>query len=101
MITGESLGARKSLMRMRIDRSIVYPGTSDTGTQRTSLDSLLGVGRPARGRAVSGMASFLARSRLSGEGQVIVPVPPYQTRQQYVCPSQLVPVPYKAIMGAL
>ena len=37
MITGESLRSRKSLMRMRIDRSIVYPWTSDTGTQRTSL----------------------------------------------------------------
>ena len=49
MITGESLRARKSLMRMRIDRSIVYPGTSDAGTQRTSLDSLLGVGCPASG----------------------------------------------------
>ena len=47
MITGESLRARKSLMRMRIDRSIVYPWTS--------LDSLLGVGRPARGRAVRTM----------------------------------------------
>jgi hypothetical protein len=31
-------------MRMRIDRSIVYPGISDAGIQRTSLDSLLGVG---------------------------------------------------------
>ena len=53
MITGESLRARKSSMRMRIDRSIVYPETSDTGTQRTSLDSELGVGWPPRARAVS------------------------------------------------
>jgi hypothetical protein len=28
MITGESLRARKSLMRMSIDRSIAYPWTS-------------------------------------------------------------------------
>jgi hypothetical protein len=31
-------------MRTRIDRSIVYPKTSDAGTQRSSLDLLLGVG---------------------------------------------------------
>jgi hypothetical protein len=52
MITGESLCPRKSLILMRIDRSIVYPRTSDTATQRTSLDSLLGVGRPARDRVI-------------------------------------------------
>ena len=40
-------------MRIRIDRSIVYVRTSETGTQRISLDSLLGVGRPLRARAVS------------------------------------------------
>ena len=64
MITGESLRARKSLMRMRIDRSIVYPWTSDTGTQWTSLDSLLGVGRPARGRAVRTMENSCRASPL-------------------------------------
>jgi len=40
-------------MRMRIDRSIAYPTASAAGTQRTSLDSLLGVGRPPTARAVS------------------------------------------------
>jgi hypothetical protein len=34
-------------MRMGIERSIVYSRASDAGTQRTSLDSLLGVGCPA------------------------------------------------------
>jgi hypothetical protein len=43
---------------MRIDRSIVYRGTSDAGIQRTSLDSLLGVGCPLRGRAVSSPGVF-------------------------------------------
>ena len=42
-------------MRMRIDRSMVYSESSDAGTQQTSLDSLLGVGSPARGRAMSTM----------------------------------------------
>jgi hypothetical protein len=40
-------------MRMRIDRSITYPTASIAGTQRTSFDSPLGVGRPPRARAVS------------------------------------------------
>jgi hypothetical protein len=43
----------KSLMRMRIERSITYPTASDAWTQRTSLDSLLGVGFPSMARAVS------------------------------------------------
>ena len=64
MITGESLRARKSLMRMRIDRSIVYSAISDTGTQRTWLDSLLGVGCRARGRAVSTMENSCRASPL-------------------------------------
>ncbi len=51
-------------MRMRIERSIVYPGTSDAGTQRTSLDSLLGVGCPLRGRAVSTMENSCRTSPL-------------------------------------
>jgi hypothetical protein len=51
--TGSLPGVRKSLMRMRIDRSIACLETSETGTQPTSLDSLLGVGCPARARAVS------------------------------------------------
>ena len=38
-----------------MERSIVYSRTSATGTQRTSLDSLLGVGWPLSGRAVSTM----------------------------------------------
>jgi hypothetical protein len=41
--TGDSHRAKKSLVQMRIARSIVYPRTSDAGTQRTSLESLLGV----------------------------------------------------------
>ena len=51
--TGDVLPAWKSLMRMRIDRSIAYPTASADGTQRTSLYSLLGVGCPLRARAVS------------------------------------------------
>ena len=51
-------------MRMRIDRSIVYPWTSDTGIQRTALDSLLGLGRPARGRAVSTTENSCRASQL-------------------------------------
>jgi len=46
VITGGSLRDRKSLMRMRMDRSIVYRGNSDAGTQRTSLDSLLEMSPP-------------------------------------------------------
>jgi hypothetical protein len=42
------------LMRMRIDWSIVYPGTSVAGIQRTSLDSLLGVGCPRTARGQHG-----------------------------------------------
>ena len=52
MIIGESLRARKSLMRMRIDQSIMYRRTSNAGTHRISLDyaalrwlSVLGVAR--------------------------------------------------------
>jgi 8-oxo-dGTP pyrophosphatase MutT (NUDIX family) len=41
LITGESLRARKSWMRIRIDLSIVYPRISDAGTQRTLHDSLI------------------------------------------------------------
>jgi hypothetical protein len=52
LITGNSLRARKSLMRRRIDQSIVQPGSPDSGTQRASLDSLLGVGSPLSGVAV-------------------------------------------------
>jgi len=51
-MTGEFLRARKSLMRVRIDLSIVYPTASAAGTKWTSFDSLLGDGRPLRGRAI-------------------------------------------------
>jgi hypothetical protein len=51
-------------MRMRIDGSIAYEMTSGVGTQRTSLDSLLGVGCPARGRAVSTMENSCRASAL-------------------------------------
>jgi hypothetical protein len=51
-------------MRVRIDWSIVHPWTSDTGTQRASLDSLLGVGCPARGCAVSTMENSCLASAL-------------------------------------
>jgi hypothetical protein len=51
-------------MRRRIDLSIVYPETDDVGTQRTSLDSLLGVGCPARRRAVSTMENSCRTSPL-------------------------------------
>jgi hypothetical protein len=52
LTAGESLCARYSLMRIRIDRSIVYSRISDTRTQRTSPDSLLGVVCPPSGLAV-------------------------------------------------
>jgi hypothetical protein len=39
MTAGESSRAKKSLMRMRIHWSIMYPRISDADTQRTSLDS--------------------------------------------------------------
>lgn len=45
-------------MRMRIDRSIAYPTASVGGTQRTSLDSLLGVGCPLQGCAQVGDCLF-------------------------------------------
>jgi hypothetical protein len=64
VIAGDSLRARKSLMRIHLERSIVYPRTSDAGTQRTSLDSLLGVGSPARGLAVSTMENSCRTSPL-------------------------------------
>ena len=52
-------------MRMRIDRSIVkLEHRSDAGTQRTSLDSLLGVGCPASGRAVRTMENSWRASPL-------------------------------------
>jgi hypothetical protein len=43
------------VMRIRIDRSIVYSRISEADAQRTSLDSLLGVGCPATRRAVSAL----------------------------------------------
>jgi hypothetical protein len=52
------------LIRIRIDRSIVYRATSAAGAQRTSLDSLLGVGRPLRGRAVRTMENSWRTSPL-------------------------------------
>ncbi len=55
VMTGDFLRARKSMIRMRIDRSIAYPTASAAGTYRTSLDSLLGVSCPFRARAVSTM----------------------------------------------
>ena len=51
-------------MRIRIDRSIVYSRICDAGTQRTSLDSLLGVGCPAKGRAVKTMENSCRTSPL-------------------------------------
>ena len=51
--TGLLPGSKKSLMRICIERSIAYWDSSGLGTQRTSLDSLLGVGCPLRARAVS------------------------------------------------
>jgi hypothetical protein len=41
--------------RMRMGRSIACRGSAGLGTQRTSLDSVLGVGCPRRKRAVSTM----------------------------------------------
>jgi hypothetical protein len=64
VITDDSLSDRKSLMRMRIDRSIVQPGRSGAGTQRTSLDSLLGIGFPLSGRPVMTMENSCRTSPL-------------------------------------
>jgi len=71
-MTGDLSPARKSLMRMRIDRSIVYPATSAAGTQRTSLDSLLGVGCPLRARPVSTIENSCRTSPLDQEDRAFI-----------------------------
>ena len=61
-MTGDPLRVRKSLMRMRIDRSIVWPDSSAAGTQRTSLDSLLGVWLSGHGRVMPILAAYAERA---------------------------------------
>jgi hypothetical protein len=51
-------------MRMCIGRSIAYRVSSGLDTQRASLDSLLGVGWPLRGRAVRTMENSWRTSPL-------------------------------------
>jgi hypothetical protein len=61
-MTGDPLGVKKSLMRMRIDRSIVWPDGSVAGTQRTSLDSLPGVWLSGHGRVMPVLAAYAERA---------------------------------------
>jgi hypothetical protein len=60
-VTTDDSASEEALMRMRIDRSIVHPRTSEAGTQRTSLDSMLGVNCPVVGRAEAAEPSIIVR----------------------------------------